>query len=252
MWNASWRRPAFQRVAAQLMTTRRTETQPRRLRAGPQTVSTGAATDHRPRRPIRHRDRDGLAEQLQEADDIIGALAARAQRARRRSPEMVTIFQLVDDSRSIRVAYVGEGVQADLDSWTSGDRGEVPDHCQSYAAYAALRGDQSDDACQSVPERREQGGGCALVRVFGPVVMQAALGHDALPASRPRLSLVAARPYLNGCMLDGLGRYRRSSPARGRRATSAPSRSGDVAASAGAGLRARRLSRVLSALASAP
>jgi 5'-3' exonuclease len=135
-----------------------------------------------------------------EADDIIGTLAAQASEP----VEAVTgdrdLFQLVDDARGIRVAYIGKGV-ANLelmDEAAIGAKYQIPG--RSYAAFAALRGDPSD-GLPGVPGVGDKTA-AALVRVFGSVeAMLAAIdaGHGGFPAGS-RAKLVAARPYLNACM----------------------------------------------------
>jgi 5'-3' exonuclease len=135
-----------------------------------------------------------------EADDIIGTLAAQASEA----VEVVTgdrdLFQLVDDARGIRVAYIGKGV-ANLelmDEAAVAAKYQIPG--RSYAAFAALRGDPSD-GLPGVPGVGEKTA-AALIRVFGTVeAMLAAIdaGHGGFPAGS-RAKLVAARPYLDACM----------------------------------------------------
>jgi 5'-3' exonuclease len=135
-----------------------------------------------------------------EADDIIGTLAAQATEP----VEVVTgdrdLFQLVDDARGIRVAYIGKGV-ARLELVDEADvtrRYQIPG--RSYAAFAALRGDPSD-GLPGVPGVGEKTA-AALVRVFGTVeAMLAAIdaGHGGFPPGS-RAKLVAARPYLEACM----------------------------------------------------
>jgi 5'-3' exonuclease len=135
-----------------------------------------------------------------EADDIIGTLAAQATEA----VEVVTgdrdLFQLVDDARGIRIAYIGKGV-ANLelvDEAGVAARYDIPGRC--YAAFAALRGDPSD-GLPGVPGVGEKTA-AALVRVFGSVeAMLAAIdaGHGGFPAGS-RAKLVAARSYLLASM----------------------------------------------------
>jgi 5'-3' exonuclease len=135
-----------------------------------------------------------------EADDIIGTLSAQASEP----VEAVTgdrdLFQLVDDARGIRVAYIGKGV-ANLelmDEAAIAAKYQIPG--RSYAAYAALRGDPSD-GLPGVPGVGDKTA-AALVRVFGSVeAILAAIdaGHGGFPAGS-RAKLVAARPYLNACM----------------------------------------------------
>jgi 5'-3' exonuclease len=135
-----------------------------------------------------------------EADDIIGTLAAQASEP----VEVVTgdrdLFQLVDDARRIRVAYIGKGV-ANLelmDEAAIEAKYQIPG--RSYAAFAALRGDPSD-GLPGVPGVGEKTA-AALVRSFGTIeAMVAAIdaGHGGFPAGS-RAKLVAARAYLQACM----------------------------------------------------
>jgi 5'-3' exonuclease len=135
-----------------------------------------------------------------EADDIIGTLAAAADQP----VEVVTgdrdLFQLVDDARQIRVAYIARGL-ANLELVNEAAitaKYGIPG--RSYAAFAALRGDPSD-GLPGVPGVGEKTA-AALVRVFGSVeAMVAALdaGHGGFPAGS-RAKLAAARDYLAACM----------------------------------------------------
>jgi 5'-3' exonuclease len=135
-----------------------------------------------------------------EADDVIGTLASGADRP----VEVVTgdrdLFQLVDDQRQVRIAYIAKGV-ANLelvDEAAVTARYDIPG--RAYAAFAALRGDPSD-GLPGVPGVGEKTA-AALVRVFGSVeAMLAALdaGHGGFPMGS-RAKLVAARPYLEACM----------------------------------------------------
>src|SRR6266498_1803016 len=131
-----------------------------------------------------------------EADDVIGTLAARAH-----GPvEVVTgdrdLFQLVDDSRQIRIIYTARGLsKLDIvdEAWVA-DRYQIPG--RAYAAFAALRGDPSDGlpGVAGVGEKTA----AALVRVFGTVeAMLAGLdkGHGGFPMGS-RAKLAASRDYL--------------------------------------------------------
>jgi 5'-3' exonuclease len=135
-----------------------------------------------------------------EADDVIGTLSARAA-----GPvEVVTgdrdLFQLVDDSRQVRVVYIARGL-AKLDVVDEAAvtvRYQIPGRC--YAAFATLRGDPSD-GLPGVPGVGEKTA-AALVRVFGTVeAMLAALdaGQGGFPmGTRPKLA--AARGYLEAAL----------------------------------------------------
>src|SRR5580692_2604488 len=131
-----------------------------------------------------------------EADDIMGTLAAQASEP----VEAVTgdrdLFQLVDDARGIRVAYIGKGVAnlELLDEAAVTARYQIPG--RSYADFAALRGDPSD-GLPGVPGVGEKTA-AALIRVFGSIeAMLAALdqGHGGFPMGS-RAKLAAARDYL--------------------------------------------------------
>jgi 5'-3' exonuclease len=135
-----------------------------------------------------------------EADDVIGTLAARAE-----SPvEAVTgdrdLFQLVDDSRQVRIVYIARGVAKleVVDEAAVAARYQIPG--RSYAAFATLRGDPSDGlpGVAGVGEKTA----AALVRVFGTVeAMLAALdaGHGGFPMGS-RAKLVQARDYLRSAL----------------------------------------------------
>ncbi|EMY33270.1 5'-3' exonuclease [Arthrobacter crystallopoietes BAB-32] len=79
-----------------------------------------------------------------EADDVIGSLAAQADLP----VDVVTgdrdLFQLVDDSRNVRVIYTARGMsklETVTDATVVGKYGVLP---VQYADYAVLRGDASD------------------------------------------------------------------------------------------------------------
>src|SRR6266571_9477823 len=109
-----------------------------------------------------------------EADDVIGTLAARADRP----VEVVTgdrdLFQLVDDERAVTILYTAKGIGRleVIDEAAVTRRYQIPG--RGYAAFAALRGDPSD-GLPGVPGVGEKTA-AALVRVFGSVeAMLAAL-----------------------------------------------------------------------------
>lgn len=79
-----------------------------------------------------------------EADDVIGTLATTAEVP----VDVVTgdrdLFQLVDDTREVRVLYIARGVgkhEQVTDSWVQGKYG-IP--AAAYVDFATLRGDTSD------------------------------------------------------------------------------------------------------------
>ncbi len=135
-----------------------------------------------------------------EADDVIGALATRADR----DVEVVTgdrdLFQVVDDARGVRVLYIGRGVAKleVIDEAAVTAKYQIPG--RGYAAFAALRGDPSD-GLPGVPGVGEKTA-AALVRSFGSIEgMLAAIdaGHGGWPAGS-RAKLVMARPYLEAAI----------------------------------------------------
>jgi 5'-3' exonuclease len=135
-----------------------------------------------------------------EADDVIGTLATAADQP----VEVVTgdrdLFQLVDDEREIRIAYIARGLarMEMIDEAEVTARYHIPG--RSYAAFAALRGDPSDGlpGVAGVGEKTA----AALVRVFGSIeAMLTALeeGHGGFPMGS-RAKLAAARSYLEACL----------------------------------------------------
>ena len=131
-----------------------------------------------------------------EADDVIGTLAARADEP----VDVVTgdrdLFQLVDDSRQVRIVYIARGVARFevVDEAAVTAKYQIPG--RAYAAFATLRGDPSDGlpGVAGVGEKTA----AALVRVFGTVdAMLTALdsGHGGFPMGS-RAKLVQARDYL--------------------------------------------------------
>ncbi len=135
-----------------------------------------------------------------EADDVIGTLSAAADQP----VEVVTgdrdLFQIVDDERGVRIAYIARGLgnMEMVDEAAVTARYQIPG--KSYAAFAALRGDPSD-GLPGVPGVGEKTA-AALVRVFGSIeAMLTALdqGHGGFPMGS-RAKLVASRAYLEACM----------------------------------------------------
>lgn len=188
-----------------------------------------------------------------EADDVIGTLAARAERP----VEVVTgdrdLFQLVDDERSVRVLYIARGVGRleVIDEAAVTERYEIPS--RSYAAFAALRGDPSD-GLPGVPGVGEKTA-AALVRVFGSIdAMLAAIdaGHGGFPmGTKPKL--VAARQYLESAM--PVVEVARDAPLHQTSSGQLPAKPADPAALGALDERwelSTSLARMLSALASPP
>jgi 5'-3' exonuclease len=135
-----------------------------------------------------------------EADDMIASLAARVG-----GPvEVVTgdrdLFQLVDDSKPVRIIYIARGVARFevIDEAAVSARYQIPG--RAYAAFATLRGDPSDGlpGVSGVGDKTA----AALVRVFGSIeAMLEALdaGHGGFPmGTRPKL--VQARDYLRAAI----------------------------------------------------
>jgi len=131
-----------------------------------------------------------------EADDVIGTLAARADVP----TDVVTgdrdLFQVVDDSRSVRVLYTARGVGRHEVVTESVITAKYAIPGRSYADFAALRGDPSD-GLPGVPGIGEKTA-ATLVTRFGSVEgIMAALddpGADLSPGVRRKLD--DARAYL--------------------------------------------------------
>jgi len=132
-----------------------------------------------------------------EADDVIGTLAARSSVP----VDVVTgdrdLFQVVDDARGVRVLYTAKGGVARAELVTESvvqERYGVPP--QSYADFAALRGDPSD-GLPGVPGVGEKTA-AALIAAYGDLdgILRAAEAGD--PGVRATLhdKVLAARDYL--------------------------------------------------------
>ena len=132
-----------------------------------------------------------------EADDVIGTLAARSAVP----VDVVTgdrdLFQVVDDARGVRVLYTAKGGVARAEVVTESviqERYGVPP--QSYADFAALRGDPSD-GLPGVPGVGEKTA-ASLITAYGDLdgILSAAEAGD--PAVRASLhdKVLAARDYL--------------------------------------------------------
>ncbi|TXN29032.1 5'-3' exonuclease [Lacisediminihabitans profunda] len=131
-----------------------------------------------------------------EADDIIGTLAATAA-----GPvDVVTgdrdLFQVVDDSRGVRVIYTARGM-SNLEIITDGVlRSKYGVTAAQYADFAALRGDASDGlpGVAGIGEKTA----ASLLAEFGTLdglIQAAADSHTALSA-RAREKIRAADDYL--------------------------------------------------------
>ncbi|MGY1810460.1 5'-3' exonuclease H3TH domain-containing protein [Blastococcus sp. SYSU D00669] len=127
-----------------------------------------------------------------EADDVIGTLATRA-----RGPvDVVTgdrdLFQLVDDSRGVRVLYTARGINdiEVVDEAAVQSKYGIPG--RAYADFAVLRGDPSD----GLPGVAGVGAktAAALVTAFG----------DLAGIRRAVASTVVPKPPLTGAVLKKL------------------------------------------------
>lgn len=134
-----------------------------------------------------------------EADDVIATLAVLCSAG---GPvDIVTgdrdLFQLVDDSRGIRVLWIAKGIRNTVvvDETYVQDRYGVP--AAAYADLALLRGDPSD-GLPGVPGIGEKTGSSLLARYGSVDALLAALDAKAvsdIPAGQ-RLRLATAREYL--------------------------------------------------------
>jgi 5'-3' exonuclease len=131
-----------------------------------------------------------------EADDVIGTLASRDP-----GPvDVVTgdrdLFQVVDDSRDVRVLYTARGVGRHevVDETVITAKYGIPGH--AYAAFATLRGDPSD-GLPGVPGVGEKTA-ATLVSRFGDIdgLMAAVEDPRSDLASSMRRRLADAREYL--------------------------------------------------------
>jgi 5'-3' exonuclease len=135
-----------------------------------------------------------------EADDVIATLAGRAA-GQGIGVDVVTgdrdLFQLVDDSRAIRVLYTVRGLSKldAIDEAAVGEKYHIP--ARAYADFAVLRGDPSD-GLPGVPGIGEKTA-ATLITAFGTLdALKHALdaGHGGFPAGT-RKKLEAARDYLD-------------------------------------------------------
>lgn len=131
-----------------------------------------------------------------EADDVLGTLSVTQP-----GPvEVVSgdrdLFQLVDDSRDVRLLYVGRGVAKldDCDDAAVRARYGVP--ADRYADFAALRGDPSD-GLPGVPGVGEKTA-ARLIERYGSIdgILAALDDSDSSFAPGLRTKLAGARDYL--------------------------------------------------------
>ncbi|MEV0587284.1 5'-3' exonuclease [Nonomuraea sp. NPDC050310] len=132
-----------------------------------------------------------------EADDVIGTLTHRAKGA----VDIVTgdrdLFQLVDDSRPVRVLYTARGIrnlQLVDEAFVTAKYG-IPG--RSYADFATLRGDPSD-GLPGVPGVGEKTAAALITRFGSLTALLEALdaGESAGFPAGARIKLAAARDYL--------------------------------------------------------
>lgn len=131
-----------------------------------------------------------------EADDVIGTLASTAEMP----VDVVTgdrdLFQLVDDTREVRILYIARGVgkhEQVTDSWVQGKYG-IP--AAAYVDFATLRGDSSDGlpGVAGIGEKTA----ASLLNTYGTLeqVLAAASEPDTKISGSIRSKLGAAIDYL--------------------------------------------------------
>ena len=131
-----------------------------------------------------------------EADDVIATLATRAEMPVDVVSGDRDLFQLVDDSRNVRVLYIAKGVTRHqvIDEAEITARYGVPG--RAYADLALLRGDPSDGlpGVAGIGEKTA----AALVARYGSAAAAAAAADDPGSPMRDdlRRKLTAARDYL--------------------------------------------------------
>jgi 5'-3' exonuclease len=131
-----------------------------------------------------------------EADDVIGALAAREPGPVEVATGDRDLFQVIDDDRAVRVLYCGRGVAKleVLDSAAVHTKYGVP--AAGYADFAALRGDPSDGlpGVTGVGEKTA----ARLIDRYGSLDAMLAALDDPAAGFAPglRAKLLAGREYL--------------------------------------------------------
>lgn len=131
-----------------------------------------------------------------EADDVLATLAARAEMP----VEVVSgdrdLFQVVDDSRGVRVLYIAKGVARHeiIDEAAIATRYGIPG--RAYADFALLRGDASDGlpGAAGIGEKTA----ASLVKRYGSIagVMAAAADEASDLRGDIRRKLLASSEYL--------------------------------------------------------
>ena len=132
-----------------------------------------------------------------EADDVIGTLATGAGMP----VEIVTgdrdLFQLVDDSRGIRVLYTARGVGKHERVTNAVIREKYDVEADQYADFATLRGDSSDGlpGVAGIGEKTA----ATLLKRFGSIdgIRAAAADEDSELAPGPRRKILDAGEYLD-------------------------------------------------------
>jgi 5'-3' exonuclease len=132
-----------------------------------------------------------------EADDVIGALAAREPGPIEVATGDRDMFQVIDDARDVRVLYCGRGV-AKLEVLDDAAlQGKYGVRASGYADFAALRGDPSDGlpGVAGVGEKTA----ARLITRYGDLdgLLAALDDPDAGFAPGLRAKLVAGRDYLH-------------------------------------------------------
>ncbi|MDJ0377483.1 5'-3' exonuclease [Cryobacterium sp. PH31-L1] len=131
-----------------------------------------------------------------EADDVIGTLASHAAMP----VDIITgdrdLFQLVDDSRQVRVIYTGRGMarlETLTDASLAAKTGVTP---AQYADFAALRGDASDGlpGVAGVGEKTA----ATLLASWGDLagIVAAAADPETVMGASIRAKILAAADYL--------------------------------------------------------
>ena len=131
-----------------------------------------------------------------EADDVIATLATREAQPSVIATGDRDLFQLVDDAKPIRVAYLAKGISShelvDL-QWIS-ERYSIPG--ERYALMALLRGDPSD----GLPGVRGIGekGAAKIVTHFASVaeIVEAAIANDSRLTAAICKKILDGREYL--------------------------------------------------------